>query len=326
MPISAQSSTSLSWKKPVTAPGGPTTYTRSAGLVDVTPKAGPNRQATVRAPLGPSAPTRNDVDLSVGRSVREGWWPEGRIVTGVALVAVGRLDDARSGGLSDVAMMQATDFGNLNDAAEGRWLAWPSVGCILVRTRAPISALIGGRPTRGRPESSVQCSRKRRRCHRRTVSGVTIRRDCRHPAQTLASQTQKRRSVRRSLGRVVVLLYTASCWRGARFSRASWWWSPQRNGTRRSRWSSVVIIGTRFSLDQRRQINHLSAGRSSGEGQLTQRRRLGLLPARALTGPAGSPMVRLDIPVPGGVELLLDVPSQELTDACCAGQLGLPRR
>ena len=31
--------------------------------------------------------------------------------------------------------------------------------------RAVISALIGGRPTRGRPESLVQCSRKRRRCH-----------------------------------------------------------------------------------------------------------------------------------------------------------------
>ena len=63
---------------------------------------------------------------------------------------------------------------------------------------------------RGRPERVVQCSRNRRRCHRRTVSGVTIRRGCLHPAQTLASQTQRRRSVVRSLGRVAVLLYTAS--------------------------------------------------------------------------------------------------------------------
>jgi hypothetical protein len=35
---------------------------------------------------------------------------------------------------------------------------------------------------------------------------VTITRDCLHPAQTLASPTQKSRSVVRSLGRVVVRL------------------------------------------------------------------------------------------------------------------------
>jgi hypothetical protein len=44
-----------------------------------------------------------------------------------------------------------------------------------------MSALTGGRPTVGRPESLAQCSRKRRRCQRRTVSGVTITRDCLHP-------------------------------------------------------------------------------------------------------------------------------------------------
>src|SRR5437016_14259236 len=52
-----------------------------------------------------------------------------------------------------------------------------------------------GRPTVGRPESLVQCSRKRRRCQRRTVSGVTITRGCLHLVQSLASPTQKRRSV-----------------------------------------------------------------------------------------------------------------------------------
>ena len=97
---------------------------------------------------------------------------------------------------------------------------------------------------------------KRRRCHRRTVSGVTIRRGCLHPAQTLASQTQRRRSVVRSLGRVAVLLYTASWWRKARFSRASWRWPPQRNGRSRSRWSRRVIIELGFSPDQSRQVNH----------------------------------------------------------------------
>ena len=63
-------------------------------------------------------------------------------------------------------------------------------------TRAAISALMDGRPSRGRPESLVQCSRKRRRCHRRTVSGVTMRRGRLHPAHTRDSQTQKSRSLR----------------------------------------------------------------------------------------------------------------------------------
>jgi len=61
-------------------------------------------------------------------------------------------------------------------------------------------------PAVARLSSSVQYSRKRRRCHRRTVSGVTITRGCLHRAQTLASPTQKRRSVVRSLGRVTVRL------------------------------------------------------------------------------------------------------------------------
>ena len=43
-------------------------------------------------------------------------------------------------------------------------------------------------------------------CQRRTVSGVTITRGCFQPAQTLASATQKRRSVERSGGRVTIRL------------------------------------------------------------------------------------------------------------------------
>src|SRR5262249_20348361 len=109
-------------------------------------------------------------------------------------------------------------------------------------TKALISALTDGRPPGGRSERVVQCSRKRRRCHRTTVSGATITRAALHPAQTLASQIQKRRSVLRSLGRRTVLWYTASWWRKARFSRASWRWPPQRNGKSRSRWSSVLIM------------------------------------------------------------------------------------
>ena len=110
-----------------------------------------------------------------------------------------------------------------------------------LRTTAAISALMSGRPPVGRPESWVQCSRKRRRCHRRTVSGETMTRACRQPVQTLASPTQNRRSILRSLGRGAVLLYTASWWRRARFSRASWRWPPKRKGKRRSRWSRRVI-------------------------------------------------------------------------------------
>src|SRR5437667_562417 len=123
--------------------------------------------------------------------------------------------------------------------------------------RVLISAWTAGRPPVEPSESLLQYSRKRRRCHRRTVSAVTITRGCLHPAQTLASPIQKRRSVVRSLGRGVVLLYTASCCRRARFSTASWRWPPKRNGRRRSTWSKRVIIEPRFSPDQRRQINDL---------------------------------------------------------------------
>jgi hypothetical protein len=77
---------------------------------------------------------------------------------------------------------------------------------VMFLMRAVISALIGGRPTRGRPESLVQCSRKRRRCHRRTVSGDTMTRACLQPAQTLASPTHNRRSIVRSLGRGAIRL------------------------------------------------------------------------------------------------------------------------
>jgi len=46
-----------------------------------------------------------------------------------------RTDWAGSGRLPDVAMMQATDFGNLDNRAELRWLDWPSVGCIFVERK-----------------------------------------------------------------------------------------------------------------------------------------------------------------------------------------------
>ena len=62
-------------------------------------------------------------------------------------------------------------------------------------TRARTSALTRGRPP-GALERTDQYWRKRRRCHRRTVSGVTITRACFHPVQTLA-RTEARIACRR---------------------------------------------------------------------------------------------------------------------------------
>src|SRR2546428_12728777 len=67
-------------------------------------------------------------------------------------------------------------------------------------TRTLISALTGGRPAMGRAESVVQCSQKRRRCHRRTVLGDTMTRACLHPAHTFDNATQKRRFALLPLG------------------------------------------------------------------------------------------------------------------------------
>ena len=64
-------------------------------------------------------------------------------------------------------------------------------------TRVLISALTGGRPPVGRPESRVQYARKRRRCHRRTVVGDTMTSACLHPVQTLAKPDPKE-AVRRA--------------------------------------------------------------------------------------------------------------------------------
>jgi len=73
-----------------------------------------------------------------------------------------------------------------------------------------------------------------------------------------SSQPDPEEAIRRAqLGSAVVLLYTASCCRRARFSIASWRWPPKRNGRSRSTWSKRVIIESRFSPDQRPQINDL---------------------------------------------------------------------
>ncbi|MGH7334640.1 MAG: integrase core domain-containing protein [Candidatus Rokuibacteriota bacterium] len=73
-------------------------------------------------------------------------------------------------------------------------------------TRVAISELMQGRPRIGRPESWAEYSRKRRRCHRRAVSGETMTRACLQLVQAPASPTQNRRSIVRSLGRGAVRL------------------------------------------------------------------------------------------------------------------------
>ena len=100
----------------------------------------------------------------------------------------------------------------------------------ILRTRAMISALTGGRPTVGRLESLAQCSRNRRRCQRRTVSGVTMTRDCFHPAQTLASPTQKRRSVVRSCGRRHRSLVDGELLAQGEVLQGQWRWPPRGRG------------------------------------------------------------------------------------------------
>jgi hypothetical protein len=105
-------------------------------------------------------------------------------------------------------------FGNLDAKLEK--LAMDSrcpqrgLAAAIVRTRAMISGLTDGRPTRRLREIIAQCFRNPRRCQRTTVSGVTTTRDWLHPAQTLVSPTQNRRSAARSRGRPIVRLYTAT--------------------------------------------------------------------------------------------------------------------
>src|SRR6266566_7108009 len=96
--------------------------------------------------------------------------------------------------------------------------------------KALSSASTVGRPPVGRAESLVQYSRKRRRCHRKTVSGDTMMRACLQPGQTLASTTQNMRSVVQSLGRGTARLYTASCWRRVRFSKGELTMAAEEEG------------------------------------------------------------------------------------------------
>ena len=115
----------------------------------------------------------------------------------------------------------------------------------ILRTRCLTSELTPGRPDHLRLESHDQKSRKARRCQDTTVSGFTMIKAPRQFFQVIESHIQNRRSPFRSRGRGQCRLYTASCWRRARFSKAI---SPRLPGKMRRRISeqNSVNMGSRM--------------------------------------------------------------------------------
>ena len=80
----------------------------------------------------------------------------------------------------------------------------PHVGFIddIVRISSLTSSATGGRPGSPDPDNFVQCSLKRLRCQRMTVSGLTKMSASFHPVQALARRLQKTRSACRTFGRL----------------------------------------------------------------------------------------------------------------------------
>lgn len=68
-------------------------------------------------------------------------------------------------------------------------------------------------------EISLQYELKLVRCHRTTVSGVTMMRACFHPDQNRRTATQKSLAKRLRPGRGRRRFSTASCWRSTKFSK-----------------------------------------------------------------------------------------------------------
>jgi hypothetical protein len=142
-------------------------------------------------------------------------------------------------------MVQATDFGDLNDPATFRRLNRPPVWCILIEREVSSGPMIV-RDVAGQDAAQVLFTKDedvietlapdgadeplRERVLPRAVRRGQDFTDSHalhalplHPAQALASPTQRSRSVARNFGLVTVRLYTESCWRKARFSRTRWW-------------------------------------------------------------------------------------------------------
>src|SRR3989454_4106736 len=138
--------------------------------------------------LVPSTPSKHPMTPSTSaRSASAAWW---------ATVS----STCRRFGISRETVRSATSIPSFRSSPWIRGAPQRGFAVAMRVIRVLISAWTAGRPPVERPESLLQYSRKRRRCHRRTVSAVTITRGCLHPTQTLASQIQKRRSVVRSLG------------------------------------------------------------------------------------------------------------------------------
>ena len=121
-------------------------------------------------------------------------------------------------------------------------------------------AAVLGRPGRVDLERHVHRRRSHWRCHRNTVSGRTMSTALRHSRQTRARRIQKSRSLVRSRERFAVRVKAATCWRRARFSKATARCPRQINPiVRRSRTSAVsmsdpaahaAMKSTRWPADQ----------------------------------------------------------------------------
>ena len=92
-------------------------------------------------------------------------------------------------------------------------------------------------------------------------------RGCFHPAQTLASATQKRRSVLCSRGRVPVSLVDGELMAQGQVLQGELAMAAEEEGEEANQVEQES--NHRFGLcpDQSREINHLPAGRGFGEGQ-----------------------------------------------------------
>src|SRR2546428_7429565 len=112
---------------------------------------GYRRWQRVRGP-GESAPSRCRRCQPRGDSRGHGGWPEGR--SGGAGRWRGRPAGVELRRVPNVAVMQATNFGNRDDRAERRWLDRPSVWCILVERQVSASPVIV-REVRGEDASQV---------------------------------------------------------------------------------------------------------------------------------------------------------------------------
>jgi hypothetical protein len=138
----------------VNVQSGPLSFARTgSGSLDGRPCSS-DRLKTMATGTGPgeSAPSRCRRCQPRGDSRGHGGWPEGR--SGGAGRWRGRPAGVELRRAPNVAVMQATNFGNRDDRAERRWLDRPSVGCILVERQVSASPVIV-REVRGEDASQV---------------------------------------------------------------------------------------------------------------------------------------------------------------------------